>query len=147
VTEVRRPVGVGLIAALLAASALVSTAGALLALGVGGVLLPEAERSSSVVVAAGYTILAVAQGAVAWGFWTLRGWAWTLGIALQALNVVIGLVQMVLVGVTGIGIQGLASIVVGVVVIAYLMRRRTLDAFVLRSLERMDDDVTERRSP
>jgi hypothetical protein len=147
VTEVRRPVGVGLIAALLAAGALVSVVGALLALGLGGVPLPDAERSSSAAVAAGYAVLAVAQGAVAWGFWTLRGWAWTLGVALQAINVVVGLVQMVLVGVTGIGVQGLASMVVGVVVIAYLMRRRTLDAFVLKSLERMDDDATGGKAP
>jgi uncharacterized membrane protein (DUF2068 family) len=140
VSEVRRPVGVGLIAVLLAASAVVSIVGALLALGVGGVVLPEAERGNPALVAAGYGALAVAQAVVSWGFWTLRGWAWTLGILLQGLNVVVGVVQLVLVGVSGIGLQGLASIVIGVVVIAYLMRRRTLDAFVLRSLERMDDD-------
>jgi hypothetical protein len=131
VSEVRRPVGVGLIAALLAASAIVSIVGALLALGLGGV----------------YVALAVAQVVVSWGFWTLRGWAWTVGILLQGLNVVIGLVQLLLVGVSGIGVQGLASIVVAVVVIAYLMRRRTLDAFVLRSLERMDDEAAGRRTP
>ena len=60
-------------------------------------------------------------------------------MVLQALGIVVGLIQLVLVGVTGIGLQGLASIVVGAIVIAYLMRRAVLDAFVLRSLERMDD--------
>jgi uncharacterized membrane protein (DUF2068 family) len=147
VSEVRRPVGVGLIAALLAASAIVSLVGALLALGLGGIVLPDAERSSSSFVAAGYVALAVAQVVVSWGFWTLRGWAWTVGILLQGLNVVIGLVQLLLVGVSGIGVQGLASIVVAVVVIAYLTRRRTLDAFVLRSLERMDEDAVGRKAP
>jgi hypothetical protein len=147
VSEVRRPVGVGLIAALLAGSAIVSIIGALLALGLAGEALPDAERSSSMLVAAGYTALAVGQVVVSWGFWTLRGWAWTLGILLQGVNLVIGAIQLLLVGVSGIGLQGLASIVVGVVVIAYLMQRRVLDAFVLRSLERMDDDTSGRGAP
>jgi hypothetical protein len=147
VTEVRRPAGVGLIAILLAASALVSGIGALLALGLGGNILPDAEQSNSAALAIAYVAFAAAQGVVAWGFWTLRGWAWTLGVALQALNVVVGIVQLVLVGLTGIGIQGLASIVVGAVLIAYLMRRRTLDAFVLRSLERIDDGKGGRSAP
>ncbi len=146
-SEARRPLGVGLIALLLAASAIVSLAGAAIALGAGGLTLPDAERSGSLLVTAAYVGLAAAQVVVAWGFWTLHGWAWNLGVALQALNVVVGLAQILLVGVTGIGLQGLASIVIGVVVIAYLLRRRVLDAFVLRSLERMDADDTRRGTP
>jgi uncharacterized membrane protein (DUF2068 family) len=80
---------------------------------------------------------------VAWGFWTLRGWAWTIAIVLSALDILVGIVQMLLIGATGIGLQGLASIAVSAVLVAYLMRRQVLDAFVLRSLERADRSDAE----
>jgi hypothetical protein len=138
VSEVRRPTGVGLIAVLLIATAAVSLAGAAVAFGLGGLAVPDVEAAERPALGVGYLLLAAAQIAVAWGFWTLRGWAWTLAILLSTLDILVGVIQLLLVGVSGIGIQGLLSIVVAAVVIAYLMRRQVLDAFVLRSLERAD---------
>jgi hypothetical protein len=138
VSEVRRPTGVGLIAVLLIATAAVSLAGAAVAFGLGGLAVPDVEAAERPALGGGYLLLAAAQIAVAWGFWTLRGWAWTLAILLSTLDILVGVIQLLLVGVSGIGIQGLLSIVVAAVVIAYLMRRQVLDAFVLRSLERAD---------
>jgi hypothetical protein len=138
VTEARRPIGVGLIAALLTLSALVSLAGAAVAFGLGGMTLPDPEVAEGPIAGLGYLVLAAAQVAVAWGFWTLRGWAWTIALILMAFDILVGVIQLLLVGVTGIGLQGLAAIVVSAIVIAYLMRRSVLDAFVLRSLERAD---------
>jgi hypothetical protein len=139
VSEVRRPLGLGIIAALLAADAVVSLAGAAVASGLVGAPVPSAEAAERPAAAIGYVILAAVQLAVAWGFWTLRGWSWTIALLVSAFSILVGVIQILLVGVTGIGLQGLASIVVSAVVIAYLMRRNVLDAFVLRSLERMDD--------
>ena len=136
--EVRRPGGVGIIAILLVATAAVSLAGAAVAFGLGDLAVPDAEVAERPVLGLGYLLLAAAQLGVAWGFWTLRGWAWTVAILLSAFDILVGVVQLLLVGVTGIGLQGILSIVVAAVVIAYLMRREVLDAFVLRSLERAD---------
>jgi hypothetical protein len=138
VSEGRRPTGVGLIAVLLIATAAVSLAGAAVAFGLGGLAVPDVEAAERPALGVGYLLLAAAQIAVAWGFWTLRGWAWTVAILLSTLDILVGVIQLLLVGVSGIGIQGLLSIVVAAVVIAYLMRRQVLDAFVLRSLERAD---------
>jgi hypothetical protein len=138
VSEVRRPTGVGLIAVLLIATAAVSLAGAAVAFGLGGLAVPDVEAAERPALGVGYLLLAAAQIAVAWGFWTLRGWAWTAAILLSALDILVGVIQLLLVGVAGIGLQGLLSIVVAAIVVAYLMRRQVLDAFVLRSLERAD---------
>ena len=134
----RRPRGVGIIAILLVATAAVSFAGAAVAFGLGGLAIPDAAVAERPVLGLGYLLLASAQLGVAWGFWTLRGWAWTVAVLLSAFDILVGVVQLLLVGVTGIGLQGLLSIVVAAIVIAYLMRRQVLDAFVLRSLERAD---------
>ncbi len=144
-SEVRRPRGVGLIAVLLVGTAVVSLAGAAVATGVGGLTVPDVEAGERPALAFGYLLLATAQLAAAWGFWSLRSWAWTLAITLGALTVLVGVVQLLLVGVAGIGAQGLTSVVVAAVLIAYLMRREVLDAFVLRSLER-DDERHEGRA-
>jgi hypothetical protein len=138
VSEVRRPTGIGLIAVLLIATAAVSLAGAAVAFGLGGLAVPDVEAAERPALGVGYLLLAAAQVAVAWGFWTIRSWAWTVAILLSAFDILVGVVQLLLVGVTGIGLQGLLSIVVAAIVIAYLMRRQVLDAFVLRSLERAD---------
>jgi hypothetical protein len=137
-SQVRRPAGVGVIAALLVVAAAVSVAGAAVAFGLGGLAVPDAEAAERPALGLGYLLLAAGQVAVAWGFWTLRGWAWTIAIVLSALDILVGIVQMLLIGATGIGLQGLASIAVSAVLVAYLMRRQVLDAFVLRSLERAD---------
>jgi hypothetical protein len=138
VSEVRRPTGIGLIAVLLIATAAVSLAGAAVAFGLGGLAVPDVEAAERPALGVGYLLLAAAQVAVAWGFWTIRSWAWTVAILLSAFDILVGVVQLLLVGVTGIGLQGLLSIVVAAIVVAYLMRRQVLDAFVLRSLERAD---------
>ncbi len=139
-SEVRRPLGIGVIAALLTLDAVVSLLGAAVALGLVSVALPSLVTAERPAAGIGYVILGVGQLAVAWGFWTLRSWSWTIALLVSAFAILVGVLQILLVGVTGIGLQGLASIVVSAVVIAYLMRRNVLDAFVLRSLERMDDE-------
>ncbi len=139
-SEVRRPLGLGIIAALLVADAVVSLAGAALAFGAFSAALPSVVVAERPVAGIGYLILAAGQVAVAWGFWTLRSWSWTIALIVMAFDILVGVLQILLVGVTGIGIQGLVSIAVSAIVIAYLMRRNVLDAFVLRSLERMDDE-------
>jgi hypothetical protein len=140
VSEVRRPLGLGVIAVLLTLDAIVSLVGAAVASGLLDAAIPSLEAAERPAAGIGYLILALAQLAVAWGFWTLRSWSWTIALLVSAFDILVGVIQLLLVGATGIGLQGLASIVVSSVVIAYLMRRNVLDAFVLRSLERMDDE-------
>jgi hypothetical protein len=136
--EVKRPAGVTLIALFLAINAIVSVLGAVIMfkivdLPIAGGMEPERNFAGL-----GYLILAGVQAIVGFGFWSMRGWAWALAIILQAISIVVGLIQILFVGLTGIGLQGAAGIVVALILIFYLTRRQVLDAFVLQSLSRDD---------
>jgi hypothetical protein len=136
--EVKRPAGVTLIALFLAINAIVSVLGAvimfkLVDLPIAGGMEPERNLAGL-----GYLILAGVQAIVGFGFWTMRGWAWALAVILQAIHIVVGVLQVLFVGLTGIGLQGIVEIAIALIIIFYLTRRPVLDAFVLQSLERDD---------
>jgi uncharacterized membrane protein len=62
--------------------------------------------------------IGIADLAIAYGFWTRQAWAWTWGITIQALGVLISLMELVLVGgsITSLIVQ----VVVAGIIIYYL---------------------------
>ena len=134
--EVKRPAGVTLIALFLAINAIVSVLGAVVMFKLIDIPIAGGIENERTIGGVGYLILAGAQAIVGFGFWSMRGWAWALAIILQALNVLVGLLQILFVGLTGIALQGILSIAIALIIIFYLTRRPILDSFVLQSLSR-----------
>lgn len=136
--EVKRPAGVTLIALFLAINAIVSVLGAVIMFKLIDLPIADGMENERNLAGLGYLVLAGVQAIVGFGFWSMRGWAWALAVILQAINIVIGLLQILFVGITGMGLQGILEIAVALIIIFYLTRRPVLDAFVLQSLERDD---------
>jgi hypothetical protein len=71
-------------------------------------------------------VLSIAQLAFAYGAWTLQPWAWTLGVVLYGINIVLSIV-------TGLSLNGLGSqifsIVISGIIIYYLMTPEVKRAF------------------
>ena len=138
--EVKRPAGVTLIALFLAINAIVSVLGAVIMFKLIDIPIAGGLENERTIGGLGYLVLAGAQAIVGFGFWAMKGWAWALAIVLQALNILVGLLQVLFVGLTGIGLQGIVGIVVALIIIFYLTRRPVLDSFVLQSLARDEPD-------
>ena len=56
--------------------------------------------------------------ALSWGFWTLKPWAWILGVALAIIQIVLFVLSLV----GGGGFYGILPAALAVVIIYYLMR-------------------------
>ena len=83
-----RPTGITILAILAAIAGIFGILGGLVVVGLGGVL---AAAYGGFYTLVGFGILAISVGelAFAFGAWTLRPWAWTLGIAVSALNILL----------------------------------------------------------
>ncbi len=91
-----RPLGVTILAIFALIGGIFGIIGGLGAVFGGGVLATVVSGSLGGVVALiGLAILAVAvvMLALAYGFWTLKTWAWQLGFILEAVNVVLTVLQ------------------------------------------------------
>jgi hypothetical protein len=110
-----RPTGVTVLAVVAAIGGVLGILGGLSLLGLGA--LYAAYTGGGLAALFGILIIAVsiAELAIAYGFWTAKPWAWTWGIALQALNVIVGLVELVL------GYGTFSSLVVDVIVAAIII--------------------------
>jgi uncharacterized membrane protein (DUF2068 family) len=105
----QRPTGVTILAVVAAIGGILSLLGGLGLLGLGAILA---------VVGGGFAFLfglifialGVAELVIAYGFWTLKTWAWTWGITLEAISVLLSLIELVL------GYGGISSLVINIVV-------------------------------
>ncbi|HYL41396.1 MAG TPA: hypothetical protein VET90_08815 [Candidatus Binatus sp.] len=115
----QRPTGVTVLAIVAAIGGVLSLLGSLALLGIGAVFA-AVYGLGALASLFGLIILAlgVVELAIAYGFWTLKPWAWTWGNTLEAVLVVVSLLELVL----GYGsISGLViRIVVAGIVIYYL---------------------------
>lgn len=57
---------------------------------------------------------------LAWGFWSGKGWAWTLGIIFLILGIVGDLVSLAVAGVLGVG--SLVGLLINILILYYLFR-------------------------
>ncbi len=107
----QRPTGVTILAIVAAIGGLLSLLGALALLGIGAVFAAYAGLGAlAALFGLIILVLGVAQLAIAYGFWTLKPWAWTWGITIEAVGVLISLVELVL------GYGEISGFVFGVVV-------------------------------
>ncbi len=107
----QRPTGVTILAVVAAIGGLLSLLGGLSLLGLGAVFAAYTGLGGlAALFGLIIIVLGVAELALAYGFWGLRSWAWTWGITIEAVGVVIALVELVL------GYGGISGFVVGLVV-------------------------------
>src|SRR5664279_5642294 len=83
-----RPMGITILAVLAAISGVLGLLGGLAVIGLSGILANAYGGFYSLV---GYGILVISIGELvfAFGAWTLKPWAWTLGIGLEIANIVL----------------------------------------------------------
>jgi hypothetical protein len=94
----RLPTGVTVLAILAAIAGVFGIFGSLVVL-MGGAALGVATGSASLgaltsIVGAVWLISSIAYLLFAWGAWGLQPWAWTLGIIIAAVSIVLGVVQL-----------------------------------------------------
>jgi hypothetical protein len=95
--DMQRPTGVTIIAVLAAIGGIFGILGGLTLIGLGGFIAASGAKGGAFapvlgLLLLGYGLLALA---LAYGFWNLKPWAWTLGVGLQAAGIVIDVLQFV----------------------------------------------------
>jgi hypothetical protein len=123
-----RPTGVTILAVLAAIGGVLALLAGFLAMGIGGAAAAGGSGLGGLLGVVG--ILAIAQGALAlafaYGAWTLKPWAWVLGIVAFGLSLALAVLNVV--GGGDIGSQAI-SIVIGVVILYYLFTPQVKAAF------------------
>ena len=111
-----RPTGITILAVLAAISGVLGILGGLAVIGLSGVLATAYGGFYSLI---GFGILAVsiAELVFAFGAWSLRPWAWTLGIGLEIANVVLQVLWIT----QGAGFGNvIVSVIVALAILYYL---------------------------
>jgi hypothetical protein len=126
-----RPLGVHLLAALAVVTGIVSIAGGMALMGVGvvGFLAPGSGVQGSVLSILGVSdlVLGVTSLVVGFGFWYLKNWAWSLGLATYSLVLVSGVVGYLL-GAASLGLA-IVTIAVSVLVLYFLFQPKVREVF------------------
>ena len=125
-----RPLGITIAAIIVALLGIGSILVGLLGTGVfkfSGVDTTTVANASAIGITA--IVIGVVQIFVAWALWTLKGWAWLLAVILQGINVVVGIVTIVMHGMTGMGSAAIGSLVVSAIILAYFMTGGVRAAF------------------
>ena len=123
-----RPTGITILAVLAAIAGVFALLGGLALVASGGFIGATTGSGSLGGLASLVGAVLIVSGAAslffAWGAWGLQPWAWTLGVVIQAVNIVLGLFQLIN-GNAG----SLLSIVIAGAITYYLFRPEIKAAF------------------
>ncbi len=124
-----RPTGITILAVLSGIGGVFGLLASLALLGLSGAVAGATGLGGFVVVAGLFVLVySVLSLALAYGFWSLKPWAWPLGIGVQVLGIVQGVLQYMNAPETG-----LISLIIGLAISAfilwYLMRPHVKAAF------------------
>ena len=120
-TTPARPLGITILAILAAIAGVFGLLGSIALMGLTGL------SGLFMIIGLVTLVLSIAYLVFAWGAWTLQPWAWTLGVALSAVSIVLTLLQLVQ-GTTEI-IGALISIAISGVILYYLFTPEVKAAF------------------
>lgn len=128
-----RPTGVTILAILAVVAGVFGILGGLALFGLGG-MLGAAGGGGLAGMAAIFGLVTLALGvaylALAYGFWNLAPWAWTLGVGLAVFQLVWIAIQAVLSGdIVNALVGSIVSIAVAAVILYYLMQPHVKAAF------------------
>ena len=118
-----RPLGITILAVLSAIGGVLGLLGGIALIGLGGVAAAQTGATAYFGLGAVWGILilasAIASLVFAYGAWTLKPWAWPLGVALQ----IIGLALAALTVISGGDISSqIISVVISVIILYYLFQ-------------------------
>ncbi len=115
-----RPMGVTILAILALIGGVAGLFGGLTVTVLGGVVSTVSGSLGGIVVILGILLLAlsVVELAVAYGFWTLKPWAWQLGFVLEVAAVALAVLQVLFGGLSFANV--VVTIVVAGIVLYYL---------------------------
>jgi uncharacterized membrane protein (DUF2068 family) len=124
----QRPTGITILAVLAAIGGIFGVLGGLALIGIGSIVATTSGLGGLAallgVVALMYGVLSLV---LAYGFWTLKPWAWTLGVGLEVAGIVINVLQY-LNNTSAIG-GTIISIAINAVVLWYLYQPSVKAAF------------------
>jgi len=129
-TGAARPMGITILAVLSAIGGVLSILAGIALIGLGGVGAASTGQAALFGLGAIFGLLILASGiaslAFAYGAWTLQPWAWTLGVALQAIS--IGLAVLSVIGGSDIASQ-IIGVAISAIILYYLMQPSIKAAF------------------
>jgi len=113
----QRPTGITILAVLAAISGVFGLLAALALLGIGAAVA-GASGLGGLVFVGGLVVLiySVLSLALAYGFWTLKPWAWPLGVGVQVLGIIQGVLQYMNTPDTA-----LVSLIIGLAISAFIL--------------------------
>jgi hypothetical protein len=125
-----RPTGITILAVLSAIGGVLTILVGIAAIGLGGIGAAASGQAAFFGLGVVFGIIALALGiaslAFAFGAWTLQPWAWSLGVILQAANIIFAVVAV-------IGGSDISSQIIGVaiagIILYYLMQPSIKAAF------------------
>ncbi len=125
----QRPTGVTVLAILAAIGGVFGILGGLALVGFGGVAAAGGVAGGGLATIVGLLLLAYGVLAIvlAYGFWTLKPWAWTLGVGLQAAGIVINILQFV--NDSRQLVSAIVSIAISALILWYLFQPHVKAAF------------------
>jgi uncharacterized membrane protein (DUF2068 family) len=125
----QRPTGVTIIAVLAAIGGIFGILGGLALVGLGGFIAASGVTGGALAPIVGLLLLAygVLALVLAYGFWNLKPWAWTLGVGLQAAGIVINILQFI--NNTNNAASTVISIAISAAIIWYLYQPNVKAAF------------------
>jgi hypothetical protein len=113
-----RPTGITILAVLSAIGGVLSIIGGIALIGLLGAGAAATGQAGLFGIGVVFGVLALALGiaslAFAYGAWTLQPWAWTLGVIIQAANIIFAVVAV-------IGGSDIASQIIGVAIAAIIL--------------------------
>ena len=115
-----RQTGITILAVLAAIGGVFSLLGGFVTVFAGGVVSTVSGSFGGIVIILGLILLALAlvELFLAYGFWTLKSWAWSLGLLLEGANVILTAIQFLVGGATAVTL--LVTIVVAGIILYYL---------------------------
>lgn len=125
----QRPTGVTIIAILAAIGGVFGLLAGLALVGIGGAVAAGGAAAGGLATIVGLLLLVygVVGLILAYGFWTLKPWAWTLGVGLEVAGIVINILQFMNNSANAVGT--VVSIAIAAVVIWYLFQPHVKAAF------------------
>ncbi len=117
----QRPLGITILAVLAAIGGLFGLVGAL------ALFALSTAGAAGAIFGIIALVLAIADLAFAYGAWTLQPWAWMLGLGIQAVNVVLNILYLIL-GWSNIG-SLIIQVIISGIIIYYLMTPDVKKAF------------------
>jgi hypothetical protein len=128
-----RPTGVTILAVLSAIGGILGILGSIALIGLGGVAAGSGQGGLgglAAIVGLVTLVVSIVSLVLAYGFWTLKPWAWPLGVAVQIIGLILTALTVLGSGdIVGSLVANIISIAISVIILYYLFQPHVKAAF------------------